>query len=236
MKKIEIKGEIIPNDDQEMYDWFGIDAVSPKKVLSELGVAGGDDIEIEINSIGGDVVSASEISTAIRSYAGNKQINVVGLAASAASVIAMSAKSSIAPTALLMVHNASTIASGDYRDMQHAAELLKTVNKAVANAYMEKTGLSEKELFAIMDKETWMSAQDAVKNKFIDSIMFIDKTGSHQSNAFYNGHGLISRQTAEKIRNEYMKHVNAGNVENKPEDARKIMAQLELLRLKGEQK
>lgn len=233
MKKLAIKGEIISNDDQDMYDWYGFDATSPRKVSSELMAANGDDVEIEINSYGGDVVSASEISTAIRAYSGNKQINVVGLAASAASVIAMSAKSAIAPTALLMIHNASTIAAGDYRDMQHAVELLKTVNKAIAKAYMEKTGLPEKELFAIMDKTTWMSAEDAVKNKFIDSIMFDDKGDSQQISTFYNGYGLISRDAIKRMRNEYMKHENDAVAS---EEMRLAKARIELLRLKGEQR
>lgn len=233
MRKLAIKGEIISNDDQDMYDWYGFDATSPRKVSSELMAANGDDVEIEINSYGGDVVSASEISTAIRAYSGNKQINVVGLAASAASVIAMSAKSAIAPTALLMIHNASTIAAGDYRDMQHAVELLKTVNKAIAKAYMEKTGLPEKELFAIMDKTTWMSAEDAVKNKFIDSIMFDDKGDSQQISTFYNGYGLISRDAIKRMRSEYMKHENDAVAS---EEMRLAKARIELLRLKGEQR
>ena len=233
MRKLAIKGEIISNDDQDMYDWYGFDATSPRKVSSELMAANGDDVEIEINSYGGDVVSASEISTAIRAYSGNKQINVVGLAASAASVIAMSAKSAIAPTALLMIHNASTIAAGDYRDMQHAVELLKTVNKAIAKAYMEKTGLPEKELFAIMDKTTWMSAEDAVKNKFIDSIMFDDKGDSQQISTLYNGYGLISRDAIKRMRSEYMKHENDAVAS---EEMRLAKARIELLRLKGEQR
>lgn len=96
--KIDIKGAIVSNDDAWIYDWFGETYTSPKNVSAALEEANGEDVDIEINSGGGDVFAGSEIYAAIRAYPGTVNIHVVGLAASAASVIACAAKSDIAPT------------------------------------------------------------------------------------------------------------------------------------------
>jgi ATP-dependent protease ClpP protease subunit len=95
---------------------------------------------------------------------------VVGLAASAASVIACAGKSDIAPTAQMMVHNVSTWAAGNYHDMDHASNMLKQANRAIAAAYTEKSGMSEKDALDLMDAETWITAQDAVDYGLIDKI------------------------------------------------------------------
>ncbi len=175
-KKINIKGPIIPSSYQRVYDWFGIEAISPKRVNELLDEANGEDIDIEINSGGGSVPAGSEIYTALKSYKGNTNGRIVGLAASAASVIAMGCKNlSMSPTGQLMIHNSSTYASGDYRDMEHTAEVLKTVNETIANAYRIKTGKTQEELLALMDDETWMSAKRAKELGFIDEIMFEDE-------------------------------------------------------------
>lgn len=234
MPKINIKGTIVSSEDKWIYDWFGIEAVSPADINKALNEANGQDIEVDINSGGGDIFAGSEIYTAIRSYKGNKQINIVGLAASAASVIAMAAKSQITPTGMFMIHNVSSGAQGDYRDMQHSAEVLKTANQSIANAYKEKTGLSDKELLSLMDKETWMSAEDAVKNKFVDGIMFTQQYTNQSKYAFYNSTQVIPPETIEKIRNT----IKNPQSENKnSEDAallvQKAQTQLNLLKLKG---
>src|SRR5690606_9335634 len=96
----------------------------------------------EINSPGGDVYAGSEIYTAIKGYKGNTVAKIVGIAASVASVIAMGAKKiMIAPTAQIMIHNVSSRAWGDYRAMEHEAEVLKNFNISIANAYKLKTGM-----------------------------------------------------------------------------------------------
>ena len=168
--KIDVKGAIIPNDDAWIYDWFGETYTSPKSVIDALEEANGEDVDIDINSGGGDVFAGSEIYSAIRSYKGNVKIHVVGVAASAASVIACAAKSDISPTAQMMVHNVSTYAAGNYHDMDHASEMLKQANRAIAAAYVEKAGMSEQDALDLMDAETWITASDAVAYGLIDEI------------------------------------------------------------------
>ena len=168
--KIDGKGAIVPDSDGWIYDWFGETYCSPSKVHAALDEANGEDVDIDINSGGGDVFAGSEIYSAIRSYKGNVKIHVVGVAASAASVIACAAKSDIAPTAQMMVHNVSTFAAGNYHDMDHASEMLKQANRAIAAAYVEKAGMSEQDALDLMDAETWITAQDAVDYGLIDEI------------------------------------------------------------------
>lgn len=164
--KINVKGAIIESDLQWIYDLFDIEATSPKKVADEIETAAGKDIEVIINSGGGSVYAASEIYTDLRSYQGIVETKIVGVAASAASVIAMAGKLSMSPTAQMMIHNASTYAGGDYRDMDDASDFLKNVNKTIANAYQAKSGLSESELLKLMDETTWFTAQQAKREKF----------------------------------------------------------------------
>lgn len=169
---INVKGTIIPNDDQWVYDLFKIDAISPAKVLKGITAAAekGELLEVDINSGGGDIFAASEIYSAIREYSGDVKIHVVGLAASAASVIACAGKSDISPTAQIMVHNVSSVASGDYHDMDKMSEILQKANETIANAYITKSGMTKEKALEIMDKETWLTADEAVELGLIDEI------------------------------------------------------------------
>lgn len=227
-KKINIKGNIVQNDDKWICDWLGIESTSPQDISKLLSEANGQDVEVDINSGGGDIFAGSEIYTSLRSYKGSVQVNIVGRAASAASVIAMAGKSKITPTGLFMIHNVSTGAKGDYRDMEHQAEILKTANKSIANAYKEKTGLSDSELLKLMDKETWLSAEEAVKNKFVDEVMF--DTSSQGAKRFYNSFDGIPYEAIEKIKNKIKKP----DIENNDNLAFLLQAKLNLLKLKGE--
>ena len=138
--KINIKGVIVQNRDKELYNWFGIDAVSPRDVITALDEAKGQDIEVDISSGGGDVPAGSEIYSALKSYAGNSVGNIVGIAGSAASVIAMGVKKlKISPTAMIMIHNAQTVTAGDSNAHASMSETLKTVNTSIRNAYKLKT-------------------------------------------------------------------------------------------------
>ena len=229
MKKINIKGDIVQSSDKWIYGWLGIEATSPQDVNKVLNEANGEDVEVDINSGGGDIFAGSEIYTALRNYKGNIQINIVGLAASAASVIAMAGKSRITPTGLFMIHNVHGKAWGDYRDMGHSSEVLKTANQSIANAYKEKTGLKDEELFGLMDKETWMSAEEAVKNKFVDEVMF---NQPQATKGFYNSFGGIPFEAIEKIKSKIKKP----DIENNDNSAFLLQTKLNLLRLKGDVK
>ena len=224
MRKIEVKGTIVGNADKWIYEWFGMDATCPKDVNAGISEANGEPLLVEINSGGGDVFAGSEIYTALKAYAGTVEINIVGLAASAASVIAQAGHSRISPTALFMVHNVSGSAAGDFHDMQQEAEILQTANKAVAAAYLEKTGKSMEELLGIMDAETWMDAQKAVEYGFVDEVMFASAP------TLTNGIGVLPAQTIHKLKDL----LPARGEENA--EVKTVTAKLKLLRLKGEMK
>ena len=224
MRKIEVKGTIVGNADKWIYEWFGMDATCPKDVNAAISEANGEPLLVEINSGGGDGFAGSEIYTALKAYAGTVEINIVGLAASAASVIAQAGHSRISPTALFMVHNVSGSAAGDFHDMQQEAEILQTANKAVAAAYLEKTGKSMEELLGIMDAETWMDAQKAVEYGFVDEVMFASAP------TLTNGIGVLPAQTIHKLKDL----LPARGEENA--EVKTVTAKLKLLRLKGEMK
>ena len=174
--KIEIKGPIIQSNHQLYYDWYDMEATSPKKVNDAIQKANGSDLEIEINSGGGSVFAGSEIYTALKSYKGNVTIKIVGLAASAASVIAMAGKKIlISPTSQMMIRNSSTRSGGDHNDLEKDAQMLKSIDSTIASAYRLKSGMAEEELLAMMDKETWMAPKQALEYKLIDGIMFEDE-------------------------------------------------------------
>ena len=207
-KVINIKGTIIPDDDAWIYKWFGIEAVSPNVISAGLAEANGDDVVIRINSNGGDIFAGSEIYDLISSYEGNTLIRIVGMAASAASVIAMAAESEIAPTGLMMIHNVQSGTHGDYRDMEHSAEVLKEANRSIMAAYREKTGMSEDELLALMDNETFMSADTAVEFGFVNKISDYSKEAKSPDSGIRlaaSMTGLLPASTIQKFRAERAK-------------------------------
>lgn len=174
--KIKVNGPIIASDEQWIYDLFDIEATSPDKVSKALDEANGDEVIVSINSEGGYVNSGSEIYTALKSYNGRVTTQIVGLGASAASVIAMGgSRVEMSPTAQLMIHNASVLAAGDKNDMNKAAEFLNTIDRSIVQAYAMKTGKSEADLLAMMNEETWMTANDALEHGFIDAVMFAEQ-------------------------------------------------------------
>ncbi len=170
-----IKGAIVSNEDKWIYDLFGFEATSPKDVAGALEQAGGEDVVIEVSSPGGDVIAANEIYYAISMYNGSTTADITGWAASAASYLSLAAnRVRMLPTAMFMIHNVSGSARGDYRVMDKESKVLKGFNKAISNAYRLKTGLSESELLSLMDKESWLTAAEAMEKGFIDEIIGAD--------------------------------------------------------------
>lgn len=226
-KKLKIKGVIIPNDYKWVYDWFEMDSTCPKDVDDFLNGLNGEDIEIEINSGGGDVYSGSEIYTTLKGYSGDVHTKITGVAASAASVIAMAGKKvSISPTAQIMIHNVYSMAGGDYRDLQHEADVLKNYNKSIANAYRLKTGASEETLLKMMDEETWFNAQQALEHKLVDEVLFDENL---QLVANSNISQMIPLEVINKIRNTIKNPLNSQKNETDI-----LMAKFNYLKLKGE--
>lgn len=171
--KIRLNGAVVDNDTAFMYDFFDMDNISPKAINDKLDSANGEDLDISINSNGGDVFAASEIYTELKQYTGNVTISVTGIAASAASVISMAADTlKMSPTAQIMIHNAASTIQGDTHDMQHESGVLNNVNNSIANAYVNKTGMDKQELLNLMDNETWLTAEQAKNYGFADEVMF----------------------------------------------------------------
>ena len=151
--------------------WFD-DDVTPAAFKAEL-LSGEGDITVWINSPGGDCVAASQIYSMLMDYKGAVTVKIDGIAASAASVIAMAGTTVLmAPTALMMVHNPLTVAMGDSEEMKKAIALLDEVKESIINAYEIKTGLSRARLSHLMDAETWLSAHKAVELGFADDLLF----------------------------------------------------------------
>ena len=125
-----------------------------------------------INSPGGDCVAAAQIYNMLSNYKGKVTVKIDGIAASAASVIAMAGDTVlVSPVSMLMIHNPATIAWGDHAEMQKAIDMLSEVKESIINAYVLKTGLSRPKLSHLMDAETWMDANKAVELGFADEIM-----------------------------------------------------------------
>lgn len=196
--KIKLNGTVIDGDDAFIYEWLGIPHISSAQ-LNNLPT-NSEDLEIELNSYGGSVFAGSEIYTILKSYPGKVTITVTGIAASAASVIAMAADVvKISPTAQLMLHNAWTTASGNAYDFEKEAEVLRGVNESIANAYMLKTGKSKDELLAIMEKETWFTAEKAIEIGLADEMLFQEEIQPQDIAA--NIGGGLPHQAVEKIAN-----------------------------------
>ena len=169
--RFNLFGTIVENEDKWIYEWFGMEAVCPKDIIDAIAkIDDKETVDIYINSPGGSVFAGSTIYSALRELKDRVNIHVVGIAASAASVVACAGQSDISPTAMLMVHNAASVARGDYHTMEKESEILQQVNRAVASAYIAKTGMSEEKALELMDKETWITASQAVEYGLIDAI------------------------------------------------------------------
>lgn len=205
MAKIDIRGAIVPDAEQWIYDWYGIPAVSPKRIMQQIERATANhdkELIVNINSGGGSVYAASEIFAHIKKFPGDSVSEVTGICASAASVIMTATKRSvIAPGGAVMIHNASVVAQGDYRDMEAMKQLLIQTNASIMQMYITKTGKSEEELKQMMDAETWMNAQQAVEHGFVDEIMFANETPITASDADVNENGLLPKEVIDKMRN-----------------------------------
>lgn len=213
--EIEIKGTIIPNDYAEIYEYLGMSYTAPKDInLPE----NNEDVEVYINSYGGDVYSGSQIYTMLKDYDGKVTTIITGLAASMASVIAMAGDVvKISPVGSLMIHNVSTYAEGDKKVMTKEAETLHGFDKTLTNAYRLKTGLDQEELLGLMDKETWLTPSEALEKGFVDEILFNDK----EVPLLVAGPEMLSKEIIDKTRKviamEKNKKENLRNVEEAEE-------------------
>ena len=177
--------------------WWG-DEITPKQFKTEL-ISGNGDITIWLNSPGGDCVAASQIYSMLMDYKANVTVKIDGIAASAASVVAMAGTTVLmSPTSLMMLHNPLTIAIGDSEEMQKTIAMLDEFKESIINAYEIKTGLSRAKLSHLMDAETWLSANKAVELGFADDIMFRDGESSPQ-NSFVFSRRAVTNSLLNKI-------------------------------------
>lgn len=145
--------------------------MTPQLFKDELN-SGEGDITVWINSPGGDCVAAAQIYNMLSAYKGNVTIKIDGIAASAASVIAMAGNTVLmSPVSMMMIHNPATIAFGDHNEFAKAIEMLDEVKESIINAYVIKTGLSRTKLSHLMDSETWMNANKAIELGFADDVI-----------------------------------------------------------------
>ena len=153
--------------------WWG-DEVTPQMFRSELHAAEGD-IDLWINSPGGDCYAAAQIYNMLMEYKGNVAVKIDGIAASAASVVAMAGTTvEISPLGMLMIHNPMTVSIGDTHEMERTITFLSEIKESIINAYEIKTGLSRAKISRLMDAETWMNAKKAVELGFADSVLYGD--------------------------------------------------------------
>ena len=154
--------------------WFG-DEITPAIFRKELHAAQ-DDIILWINSPGGDCFAAAQIYTMLMDYPGDVSVKIDGLAASAASVIAMAGSTvEISPVGMMMIHNPMTVSIGDVQEMERAISLLSEIKESIINAYEIKTGMSRAKISRLMDAETWMNAKKAVELGFANAILCDEK-------------------------------------------------------------
>ena len=166
--------ELIFNGPISEESWFG-DEITPALFRDELAKISGN-LTVWLSSPGGDVFAASQIYTMLRNHKGKVTVKIDGIAASAASVVAMAGDETlISPTGMMMIHNPSTVAMGNKADMEKAISLLEEVKETILNAYEDKTHLSRTRLSHLMDEETWFNAKKAKQLGFVDGILFAER-------------------------------------------------------------
>ena len=181
--------------------WFS-DEITPAMFKEEL-FAGEGPITLHINSPGGDCIAASQIYTMLMDYPYDVTVQIDGMAASAASVIAMSGtRVCMSPTSMMMIHNPFTMAMGDSEEMRKAIQLLDEVKESIINAYQIKTGLTRTRLSHLMDSETWMNALKAKELGFCDEVLYTGENELPDNHA--SGFSFERRSAAASLMNRVM--------------------------------
>lgn len=187
--------------------WFD-DDITPAMFKEEL-FSGSGPVTIWLNSPGGDCFAASQIYAMLMDYKGPVTVKIDGIAASAASVIAMAGTDVLmAPTAMMMIHNPATIAVGDHKDMEKAIDMLEEVKNSIINAYELRTGQNRKTLSKMMDEETWMNAMKAIDLGFADGLIIdskLQESAEAYSFSASNAEKVLINKITEKVKPEETK-------------------------------
>ena len=170
--KSETEAEILLYDMITGFDDEDYGVISAKGLINKVKALGNiQNITLRINSVGGDVFQAQAMYSYLKSHPANITVRVDGLAASAASVVAMAGNKIIMPSnALMMIHNPAGGVYGEAEDMRDTAEILDKIRDTIANVYVSRTGLDREKVLSMMDSETWMSANEAHELKFCDEV------------------------------------------------------------------
>ena len=179
--RVQLNGYVVPSEDQWLYDWFGIAAFSPAFVRQAVDDnPAGEDLELEINSVGGSVFAGFEIYSLLRAAKCNTVAMVQSLAASAASTVMVGCRRVLlSPVAQVMIHMPATYTEGNQRDHQESLQMLDSITQSILNGYQLRCGdkASRERLESLMEAETWLPAQDAVELGLADAIMVDDADG-----------------------------------------------------------
>ncbi len=191
------------------FSWFD-DDITPKQFKSELvnGGKGSGDIIVKIHSPGGDCFAAAQIYNMLKEYSGHVSVHVDGLAASAASVIAMAGDEvCVSPLSVIMIHNPAMLVAGEVSDLEAGINLLSEVKESIINAYQKKSGLSRAKISHMMDAETWMSAHKAIELKFADSILYENKPTDENAAGFIFDKLTVTNALLNKLPRKVTSHV-----------------------------
>ena len=187
--------------------WFD-DEVTPAAFKAEL-TSGSGPITVWINSPGGDCVAAAQIYNMLMDYPADVTVRIDGIAAGAASVIAMAGtKVQMSPVSVMMIHNPLTVAMGDSDEMRRAIQLLDEVKESIINAYEIKTGLSRAKLSHLMDGETWMNAKKALELGFCDEILYQPEAEPAPEDSFTFSRRAVTNSLLDKLKTRIPKPDN----------------------------
>ena len=204
--------------------WFD-DDITPKKFKAELTAATGD-IAVWLNSPGGDVFAAGQIYTMLKEYEGKVTVKIDGIAASAASVIAMAGDEIVmSPVAMMMIHNPATVIFGEAGDLASGIKMLTEVKESIVNAYEERTGLSRSKISNMMDAETWFSAKKAVELGFADKILYAPETQAAAEGFIFDRLSVVNTFTKKLNKEKVMQ--DSSKVGSSHKD---LLARLKLLK------
>lgn len=217
-------------------DWWTGEGMTAKRMAGILRTIKGD-VTVNINSPGGDVFEGLTIYNLLRQHEGSVTVNVLGLAASAASIIAMAADDlRMAKASFLMIHNAWTVASGSKEDLIEIAGMLTEVDSSLASVYADRTGKDQSEVEKLMSAETWLSGETAVNDGFADGLLDSDTERAEDGeakNAMYRLDAAMAqagmpRSERKKILKDLTMH-DAGDsmrIAGSSEATRNILAEL----------
>lgn len=245
-KIVNIKGTIVSDSSKWIYDFFGIESTSPKDVLKAIEECekDNDTIILKVNSPGGSVYVASDIYEALKSTTVKTEADITGICASAATIIANGVDIVRAsPLSQYMMHKCISSVYGNADDMLKAAEVLSTTDKAIANTYALKSGKTIEEIIQLMKDTTYMTPQEAIKNGFVDEMLFDDNKVLTNiiTNAYSNSQlGIVNSgcpmfdntfiEHMMKIKDELLNHHDSDDFFNEKE---KVQKKLNLLKLGG---